>query len=49
VTTVRVFRGMETEMSRRLCCLAPRTLMWVRFFRAVIDGRGLEADKILGY
>jgi hypothetical protein len=42
VTTVRVLRGMETEMSRRLCWRAPRTSMWVSFWR--VDGRASAAD-----
>src|ERR1017187_7985337 len=29
VTTVSVFRGIETETLRRLCCRAPRTVMCV--------------------
>jgi len=29
VTTVSVLRGIETEMLRRLCCRAPRTVMCV--------------------
>lgn len=35
VTTVSVLRGIETEILRRLCWRAPRTLMCVRFLRGV--------------
>src|SRR5579862_8846785 len=33
VTTVSVLRGIWTLISRRLCCLAPRTVIWVMAMR----------------
>lgn len=52
VTTVRVLRGMETEMFLRLCWRAPRTVMWVMAARGlggVGDAVWGEVAKGLGY
>lgn len=46
VTTVRVLRGMETEMFFRLCWRAPRTVMCVMGARGGDLG---EVAKLLGY
>src|ERR1035437_569898 len=55
VTTVRVLRGMATEMLRRLCWRAPRTVMWVIAMRFGSDVRAHDCDvsdetaKLTGY
>ena len=47
VTTVRVLRGMETEMFFRLCWRAPRTVMCVMGARGARDADwGMGSDAV---
>src|SRR5215210_544555 len=46
VITVRLSRGMSTEIPLRLCSRAPRTLMWVSIRFRSASGCGLALDQL---